>query len=262
MSQTKVISFINAKGGVLKTSCCFNIGSELSRRGYKVLLVDLDGSQSSLSISAGIEDFDSANISDVLLSFAEKERIQLEDIIIKLTENLHICTTSVDLMAADMILNSIISRETILKRALAPVVSKGIYDFILIDNQPSLGFLPLNSLTASTHVIVPCALTYLSYRGLSLLIETLNQVQLNLNPDLKLYGVVATLENRTTHSREIKDRLEEEFRVLGSIPSSVKGTDAVLMAKSVAEAFPDSKVAEAYTQIVDIIEKDLKNKIL
>ena len=263
MTKTRFFSFINAKGGVLKTSCCFNIGSELAKRGYKVLLIDLDGSQSSLSISAGIDDLDdNANISDVMLSFAKTERVQLEDVIIKLNDNLSICTTNVDLMAADLILNSVISRETILKRALAPVISREVYDFIFIDCQPSLGFLPLNALTASTHVIVPCALTYLSYRGLNLIMDTLNQVQVNLNPELKLYGVIGTLENRTKHASEIKEQLYKNYRVLGIIPTGVVGQDALYEAKSVGDYAPKSKVAEAYFEIVDGMEKDLKGKTM
>ena len=167
---------MNQKGGVAKTTSTFNIGAILAEKGKRVLLVDLDP-QHSLTIALGIDDELTKSIYNVI---CEKEDIN--NVILEVSENLYIAPSNLELSIAELQLVSMMARESILKKALDKV--KDNYDIILIDCPPSLSLLTVNALVASNEVIVPTATDYLSYKGLELLIDTINNVKENLNEDL------------------------------------------------------------------------------
>jgi chromosome partitioning protein len=253
-------SVINQKGGVAKTTTTYNIASVLSENGYNVLMIDLDP-QSSLSISAGIEPEKlQYTITDVLISFNQNKKQPIENTIIKITENLHIVPSIIDLSAADNLLHNEMSRESILKKALLPI--NDIYDFIFIDCPPSLGQLPINALVASDYVLIPVSTTYLAYRGLNLLVETIDKVRENLNESLKIYGVVATLHTRTIHAKEILQQLEEEYRILGVVGTSVKTMDSIYTSKAIVDTDKRNPVAKAYKSIAEVLIEDKKKGMI
>lgn len=257
----KVFSLINQKGGVAKSISTLNLGVELSNTyGLKVLIVDLDP-QSNLTIISGVEPENlEMTIADVLISYSQKERIKIEEVILQLNDNLYLAPSIIDLSAADTFLQNIMSREYVLQKALSSV--KDLFDVVLIDCQPSLSLLPLNALACSDYVIIPCSTEYLAYRGLGLIDDTIERVKENLNEKLELYGVIATKhESRTLHNKEILELLEEHYNVLGIVPKSTKVSDAIYSeGGAIVTNAPKSKPAMAYKLIaLDIAKSLFKN---
>lgn len=246
-----IMSFVNQKGGVAKTTLTLNLGYIFSEK-KKVLLIDLDP-QGSLSISLGIE-------SDAMYQIICKSK-KAEEFLVKIKDNLFLLPTDISLSVAELNLVTEMARENVLKRALNKI--KDDFDYIFIDCPPSLGLLVINSLNASDKVIIPCATDYLSYRGLKLLLDTLDKVTNNLNPDLKVEGVVATfVDTRTLHSKEILEELKKEYNVLGTVSSSVKVKDSILAKKSLVEFDPGHKIVQEFKEIAEVIlENEQKNRI-
>ena len=253
--MTRIFSTLLQKGGSSKSTSTYNLGHELAERGLKVLLIDLDP-QANLTELAGLspESLD-CTIADILLSYAGTERKPIEDCILQLGDNLYIAPSIIDLSAADSLLMSAISREYILKKALAPI--KNVFDIIFIDCSPSLGLLPLNALACSTDIIIPCCAEYLHYRGLRLLERTIEMVRDNLNENLNVYGIIVSRYERTKHNKEILDKLNEDYRVLGVVPKSIAVSDAVYGTGPVVASAPDNQAAIAYKSIADIIYQDI-----
>ena len=189
-----VIAFANQKGGVAKTTSTVNLGAALREHGLRVLAVDMDP-QGNLTMSQGIDTEDlEKSMYDVLV-----HRTPIEDVIYE--RELDVAAATIDLAGAEMALSQMIGRERALQRALDPVRER--YDYILIDTPPSLGLLTINALTASEGVIVPVQCEYLSLRGLLQLEKTLEMIRENLNPDVKIHGILPTLfDARTSHGKE------------------------------------------------------------
>lgn len=255
--MAKVFSLINHKGGVAKSVSTSNIGVELANTyGLKVLMVDLDP-QANLTIISGVEPESlDMTISDVLVSYSKKDRVKIEEVIIQLSDNLYLAPSIIDLAATDTILQSVMSREYVLKKALSSVMD--LFDVVLIDCPPSLGLLPLNALSSSDFVIIPCATEYLAYRGLKLILDTISGVKENLNENLELYGMLATRHKRTTHSKEILDLLQENYNVLGVIPEQIKVSDAMYSDDGTIVSYDsNSKPAIAYKLVAHDMVKNL-----
>ncbi len=185
--MAKIISIINQKGGVGKTTTTINLGMALKKAGKKVLLIDLDP-QASLSSSMGIShrsiDFSAY---DLLKGEAEYSNIAHN------IRGIMLVPASLALSGADIELSQYEGRELLLKNALSGI--PGRFDFILIDCPPTLGLLTLNALTASDGLVIPVQAEYLPLEGISFLIETVEIVRERLNPDLKILGVVVTRYN-------------------------------------------------------------------
>lgn len=244
----KIIAFANQKGGVAKTTSTFNVGSSLAARGCRVLMIDLD-SQASLTISAGLEPFDYEN---TIVTVLKKERSNIEDSIISLSLNLDIVPSRLELAQLEMELIGRSMRETILRRALATVKDK--YDYILIDCPPQLAILTINALSCCDGVIVPVKTDYLAYRGVELLIDTIEGIKTLINPNLKVLGVIATMyEKRSNDDKDILEALQEEYNVLGVIKKSVAAKKAVYDGLSVAHIAPKNDVAKEYAKVADYI---------
>ena len=239
-----IYSIMNQKGGVAKTTSTFNIGAILAEKGKRVLLVDLDP-QHSLTIALGIDDELTKSIYNVI---CEKEDIN--NVILEVSENLYVAPSNLELSIAELQLVSMMARESILKKALDKV--KDNYDIILIDCPPSLSLLTVNALVASNEVIVPTATDYLSYKGLELLVDTINNVKENLNEDLKIKGVIATMyDKRTKHANEVLEALNDEFNVLGTVKISVAAKDSVLANEPLISFAKSNDITKEYIKIAE-----------
>ncbi len=186
----KIISFINKKGGVGKTTTCVNMCAYLAEMGKKVLLIDVDP-QGNASSSVGINKEDKfKTIYDVLINEDDIESIILPT---KL-QNLSVIPANIDLSGAEIELVEVNNREKVLKKALSKIKNK--YDFICIDCPPSLGLISVNALTASNSVIIPIQCEYFSLEGISVLMYTIKLIKKHeLNPDLDVEGVVLTMKD-------------------------------------------------------------------
>ena len=257
--MSRTIAIANQKGGVGKTTTTFNLGHGLAEKGEKVLKVDLDP-QSSLSICQSLEIQSlKASIYDVLIQAEDPAKISEVAVPTELP-NLQIVPSSIQLASAEIELNSEFSRETILKRALREAIS--LYDFILIDCPPSLGFLTINALAAADEVIIPIASDYLALCGANLLLKTINKIQHVLNSDLCISGVLVTMfDGRTTHSKEILSEIRRLFGNLvydSIIPFTVRAKEAPVLGSSILNYQPRSKVAHAYRSLTEEVIRNGK----
>lgn len=242
-----IISVINQKGGVAKTTTTFNLAHNLADEGYKVLQVDIDP-QGSLTIANGIEPNDlDKSIYDVLC-----ENTEIKDVIHSINDNLSICVSNLDLSAAELNLVNQMARETLLKKAFKNIEND--FDYIIIDCPPNLGLLTINALCACEEVIIPVATDYLSLRGLDLLINTVGKVKENLNEDIEILGIIATMyDSRTRHSNEILEIIEKDHNLLGIISDSVKVKDSIVAGQSLQGFDKSHKTAKEYKEISDKI---------
>lgn len=246
-----VVSFANQKGGVGKTTSTYNVGVTLSRRGFKVLLIDLD-SQASLTISAGLEPFEHDKS---IVAVMGKDGLMVADCTLPLQDNLFIVTSRLELAQLEIEMIGRQMREMILQRALDPV--KNDYDYILIDCPPQLSILTINALACSDYVIVPVKTDYLAYRGLELLQGTIEEIQSLMNPRLEVMGVIATLyEMNLRHDNEILQALQNKYNVLAVVKKRAIAKNGVYDGRTVADQSPDSDIAKAYDEVCRfIIEK-------
>jgi chromosome partitioning protein len=247
----QVIALANQKGGVAKTTTTLNLGVALVERGKRVLCVDLDP-QSNLTMSQGIDpDELDRTMFDVLV-----HKTPLEDVILK--REIDLAASSIDLAGAELALSSMIGRERALQKALLPV--RGRYDYVLIDTPPSLGLLTINALTAADGVIVPVQCEYLSLRGLIQLENTLTMIRENLNPDVRIAGILPTMfDGRTLHSREAVEILQENFGDLvfeTKIRKTIRYAEAPVKGTSVLKYDSKGKAAKAYRDLAGEVLRD------
>jgi chromosome partitioning protein len=240
----QVIALANQKGGVAKTTTTLNLGVALAERGKRVLAVDLDP-QSNLTMSQGIdpEDLD-RTMFDVLV-----HKTPLEDVIQH--REIDVAASSIDLAGAELALSSMIGRERALQKALLPLRER--YDWVLIDTPPSLGLLTINALTAADGVIVPVQCEYLSLRGLIQLENTLTMIRDNLNPDVRIRGILPTMfDGRTLHAREAVEILQENFGDLvfeTRIRKTIRYAEAPVKGTSVLKYDSKGTAARAYRDL-------------
>jgi len=206
----KVISVVNQKGGVGKTTTAINLGAALAEVGRRVLLIDFD-SQASMTTGLGIKGAALREQYGSIWYLLNDSEARLEDFILKsAVPGLDFIRGHEDLAAAEAAFVSEIAKEHKLRKLLAPVLDK--YDVILIDCSPSLGTLTVNALTASNGVIIPMECEYFAVLGLSLVKKTIEKIQDNTNPELAIYGILATMfERKTSHSREVLELIDKEF---------------------------------------------------
>jgi chromosome partitioning protein len=253
----KVIAFANQKGGVAKTTTTLNLGVALSEKGHKVLLVDLDP-QGNLSMSQGLNpDEIERSMFDVLV-----HKIPIQDVIEH--REVDLAVSSIDLAGAELSLSSMIGRERALEKALAPILDD--YDFILIDTPPSLGLLTINALVAADGVIVPVQCEYLSLRGLVQLENTLTMIRENLNPNIAIVGILATMfDKRLLHSKEAVEILKENFGNLvlnTKIRKTVRYAEAPVKGESVLKYDPTSEAAEMYRDLAkEVLRSGAKARV-
>ena len=244
VKTAEVIAFANQKGGVAKTTTTLNLAVAFAESGYRVLCIDLDP-QGNLTMSQGIDpDKVEKSLYDVLVN-----DMPISEIIVK--KEIDIAVASIDLAGAEIAMSTKIGRERSLEKALDAVQAD--YDFVCIDTPPSLGLLTVNALTAADKVIVPVQCEYLSMRGLVQLQNTLKMIQENLNPDVKIEGILPTmLDSRTIHAKEAVEILEENFGELvfkSRIRKAIKFAEAPVRGSSVLKYDPDGNAASYYREL-------------
>lgn len=245
------IAVANQKGGVTKTTSTYNISALVSKKGFRVLMLDMDA-QCSLSISAGIEPADGSDKDMAALLQGKKSA---SECICKLRENLDIIPSNPLLAGIEESFAASKSRETILKRALKTVV--GEYDYIFIDCPPQLSLFTVNALVAAQYVVIPCSTTYLSYRGVELLMNTVREIiELELNPELKVIGVAATLyEKNVKDHREVLDVMRENYNVIGILRKTAEAAKGIYSGLPVVINSPNHELTRDYEKLTNCILK-------
>mgnify|MGYP000158759745 CR=1 FL=1 len=197
----KIISLLNHKGGVGKTTSAINIGAGLVELGQKVLLIDLDP-QANLTLSLGIP--------RQKISIYESIRGESELVPYTVKEGMDVITSSLDLSGAEMELINEAGREYILQELFQPVLEE--YDYIIIDCPPSLGLLTLNALTTSDYVMIPLQTEFLALQGLTKIKQVIDKVRFRLNKKLQIGGVIATMyDARKVLNRDVVATIQKYF---------------------------------------------------
>ena len=259
--MTKIISLVNQKGGVGKTTTSINLAASLGKLGKKTLLIDLDP-QGNASTGLGInKGAISASIYDVLNGSCEAKKA-----IIKTGfTNLSIIPATINVAGLDFeymekgYQNAAFKKNEQLKDALELV--KDNYDYIIIDCPPSLGLLTINALVASNSVIIPVQCEFFALEGITQLLNTIIMTQTRLNPNLKIEGVLLTLlDSRTNLGLEVVEEVRKFFKdkVFNTIiPRLIRLVEAPSHGEPINEYDPTSRAAEAYANLAkEVIERN------
>ena len=266
--SAQIIAITNQKGGVGKTTTTVNLGVGLAQSGRKVLLVDADP-QGSLTISMGIRNPDDLPVSLATVMQREIEYAPLpHDLgIIRNGEGVDLLPSNIELSGMEVSLFNTMSREQVLKKCLSEVAHR--YDYILIDCMPSLGMMTINSLVAADSVIIPTRPDFLSTKGLDLLMRSISKVKKQINPNLRIDGILLTMvDSRTNNAKAISASLRsavgEQIRIFDTeIPHSVRAAECALEGVSIFSHDKNGKVAAAYnalTQEVIQLEQRQRNR--
>ncbi len=259
--MSKIITFANMKGGTGKTTSALNLAAHLVEKERQVLMVDLDP-QAGLTISCGISTEDlEYSIYDCMYN-----NISPKEVILKTEFEAHLLPSIMDLYLAE--LNLTIEKENspseklgdtkfhVLERLLAPL--RSLYDYILIDTQPSFGHLTINALAAADGVIIPVSCDYLSLRGLDLLFKAIAIVKGRFNKELEIIGVIPTMfDMRTLHRKEVLEEIhnvcEDRCPVFPEVKRSVRFAEAPLTGGPIRDY--EKKLSDSYKILAEEVEK-------
>jgi chromosome partitioning protein len=204
----KVIAIANQKGGVGKTTTAINLAASLAVLEKKVLIIDADPQANTTSgLNFSPEDDSHRTIYEVMIG-----KLDIHDALIQ-TEmpGLHMVPSHINLVGAEIEMLDSDNRESILKKAIAPVRDE--YDFIVIDCSPSLGLITVNSLTAADSVLIPVQPEFFALEGLGKLLQTIRLVQNGVNPNLTIEGFLITMfDGRTRVHTQVVNQLREHFK--------------------------------------------------
>jgi chromosome partitioning protein len=257
----KVISIVNQKGGVGKTTTAINLGAYLAYLGKEVLLVDIDP-QANATSGLGI---DHKNLPHGIYESLIGEKPVFQIIKRTMQDKFKVAPATISLAGAGIELVNMEDREYRLKNILEEV--KGEFDYVIIDGPPSLGLLTVNSLVAADEVLIPIQSEYFALEGLSQLLETISLVQNNLKPELGIMGAVITMfDLRNRLSTSVMNELYKYFpnRVFRSIiPRSVRLAEAPSFGRSILHYDPKSKGGRAYERLArEMIDLEKNNNYL
>ncbi|MDP9425015.1 MAG: AAA family ATPase [Actinomycetota bacterium] len=247
--MTNIVAIVNQKGGVGKSTTAINLAAYLANLGERILVVDVDP-QGNATSGLGVTVNQGSCMYDVLL-----EGVPLEQVAVRSgVERLSVAPATINLVGAEVELVSALAREFKLKRALDKL-PEGLYDRVLIDCPPSLDLLTLNALTAADEVLIPMQCEYYALEGLTQLMRSIRLVRGELNPDLKVGGVLLTMfDARTNLAHQVVHEVRSFFgdQVFQTvIPRNVRLSEAPSFGLPVALYAPKSTGAEAYAAVAE-----------
>lgn len=246
--MTSILSVVNQKGGVGKSTTVVNLGASLSQKGYKTLIIDCDP-QGNATTGLGIQkaEINYGSYNMLLGSVPGKHSIP------ECIANLFILGSGEELIGAEVELTSQKNREYLLRNSIAAI--SGEFDYILIDCPPSLGFLTINAMTASSGLIVPLQCEYYALEGLSQLLRTMKAIKKSLNPSLNEWRILLTMyDKRNNLSKQVVEEVYAHFRSLifeVVIPRNVRLSEAPSYGKPISLYAPQSVGAKAYDYLAD-----------
>ncbi|WP_338624383.1 AAA family ATPase [Selenomonas sp. TAMA-11512] len=248
----KIIAIANQKGGVGKTTTSVNLAACLGKEKKKVLLIDADP-QGNATSGYGINKTELSNsIYQILI-----DRLHVNEIILHTEYGVDVLPSNIELAGAEVELVHEVSRETRLKEALAPI--RDAYDFILIDCPPSLGLVTLNALTAADRVLMPIQCEFYALEGLAQLMNTLELVQQNLNPELEIEGILLTMyDGRLNLSVQVVEEVRSHFadKVYDTvIPRTVRLAEAPSYGQPIIFYDPSCRGSEIYSALAKEVIK-------
>ena len=267
MPKCEVIAIANQKGGVGKTTTTFNLEVALAHAGKRILLVDSDP-QGDLTTYIGIHDPDNipVTLSTLMERSIKDEDINSKEAILKHDEGIDLIPSNLELSSMEVSLVNAMSREFTLRNCLSDIKDK--YDYVLIDCMPSLGMITINALACADKVIIPVQSEFLAEKGMSHLMNTVLKVRKQINPNLKVGGILLTMvDGRTNLSKDIANELRSTYGTVfklydNQIPRGVKAAESSRMGESVLSYDSSSKVAQSYIDFAkDVLDYERKEKI-